>query len=182
MWFDKVSTSKVRHGLDALYPRLWRYCAVLTKSRDLADDLAQAVCLRVLEKAEQYQEGTHIDRWVFRIAQRHWINDLRKNAVRRGAGLVPVEEIDLVDGKFDPQANILGREVLLSVLALPEAQRSVVLLAYVEGYSYKECANILEIPVGTVMSRLAGARAKWPANLTVKGRRNERYLNPSQTI
>ncbi len=160
MWFKKDSTSKVRYGLDALYPRLWRYCVVLTKSNDLADDLAQAVCLRALEKAEQYQEGTHLDRWIFRIAQRHWINDLRKSAVRRGAGLVPIEETDLVDGNFDPEANILGREVLLSVMALPEAQRSVVVLAYVEGYSYRECADILDIPVGTVMSRLAGARGK----------------------
>ncbi len=56
--------------------------------------------------------------------------------------------------------NLLAREVLLEVMALPEAQRATVVLVYVEGYSYKEAAEILGIPIGTVMSRLAGARGK----------------------
>ena len=150
----------VRNGIADVYPRLWRYCIVLTGSRDLADDLAQAVCLKAIEKADLFQEGTHLDRWMMRIAQRDWINDLRKQAVRRGAGLAPVEEIDLLDEKPNPESNILIREVLSSVMTLPEAQRATVVLAYVEGYSYKECAEILEIPIGTVMSRLAAARAK----------------------
>lgn len=164
MWGKKDSrkdaTDIVRAGIKDILPRLWRYCLVLTGNRDLADDLAQAVCLRALEKADQFQPGTHLDRWLFRIAQRTWINDLRKQAVRTGGGLMPVEESDLPDTNADPEMNILGREVLMGVMALPEAQRTTVLLVYAEGYSYRDTADILDIPVGTVMSRLAAARKK----------------------
>jgi RNA polymerase sigma-70 factor (ECF subfamily) len=148
----------VRDGLPAVYPRLWRYCVSLTGNRDAGSDLAQAAVLKAIEKADQFQAGTHLDRWVFRIAQRTWLNDLRALAVRRGGGLVPVEEFDLIDDKPSSETNILASEVLGFVMALPEAQRATVLLVYVEGFSYKEAAGILEIPIGTVMSRLAAAR------------------------
>lgn len=160
MFGKKSSNIDVREGLTELFPRLWRYAFVLTSSRDRADDLAQAVCLRAIEKAEQFQAGTHLDRWLFKMTQNIWYNELRKTAVRVGGGLVPVEEIDIADIKMDPETNLLGREVLLGVMALPEAQRATVMLAYVEGYSYREISELLEIPVGTVMSRLAAARAK----------------------
>ncbi len=150
----------VRDGLPAIYPRLWRYCVSLSGNRDTANDLAQTALLKAIEKADQFQVGTHLDRWVFRIAQRTWLNDLRANAVRRGGGLVPVEDFDLADGKPEIETNILASEVLNLVMALPEAQRATVVLVYVEGFSYKEAAGILEIPIGTVMSRLAAARKK----------------------
>ena len=85
---------------------------------------------------------------------------MRANAVRRGGGLVAVEDAQLPDPRSGPEANFIAREVLREVMALPEAQRSTVLLVYVEGYSYKEASEILDIPIGTVMSRLAAARSK----------------------
>ncbi len=160
MWGRKNSHDTVRDGIDGLYPRIWRYSLVLTGSKDGADDLSQAACLRAMEKAHQFQVGTHLDRWIFRITQRLWINELRKQAVRKGGGLAPIEEINLPDTKPDPEMNLLGREVLMKVMELPEAQRSTVLLVYVEGYSYRDAASVLDIPVGTVMSRLAAARKK----------------------
>lgn len=160
MFGAKDSHKSVKRGLEPLFPRLWRYCLVLTGKRDRADDLAQAACLRALEKSDQFTPGTNLDHWVFRIAQRLWLNELRKQAVRRGGGLAPVEEIDLPDKKPDPETNLLAREALSEVMALPEAQRVTVLLVYVEGYSYKEAAEVLDIPIGTIMSRLAAARAK----------------------
>ena len=160
MWGKKSSYELVREGITPLYPRLWRYSLVLTGNRDTADDLAQAACLRALDKAAQFQPGTHLDRWMFTITHRLWINELRKTAVRTGGGLMPIEEIDLPDTKADPEMNLLSREVLLKVMALPEAQRSTVLLVYGEGYSYREASELLEIPVGTVMSRLSAARGK----------------------
>ncbi len=155
----------MRRGLKPLFPRLWRFCLVMTGNRDRADDLAQAACLRALEKAEQFTPGTKLDSWVFRIAQRLWINELRKQAVRQGGGLAPIEEIDLPDNKSDPDANLVAREAVVEVMALPEAQRVTVLLVYVEGRSYQEAAETLEIPIGTVMSRLAAARAKLASRL-----------------
>ena len=74
--------------------------------------------------------------------------------------MTAIEDIELTDDRPDPESNILAREVLLEVLALPEAQRTAVVLVYVEGYSYKEAAELLDIPIGTVMSRLAAARGK----------------------
>ena len=160
MIWQKDSLSEVKQGLKPLFPRLWRYCLVLTGSRERADDLAQSACLRALEKSGQFASGSQLDRWVFRIAQRVWFNELRAETVRRGGGLATIEEIDLPDTLPGPESNLLAREVLLEVLALPEAQRATVVLVYVEGYSYKEAAEILEIPIGTVMSRLAASRAK----------------------
>lgn len=168
MFWKKNSADQISKDLKAAYPRLWRYCLVLTANRDHADDLEQMTSLRVLEKHHQYQPDTHFDRWIFRIAQRTWINELRKNAIRQGAGLAPIDEIELPDNKPNPEMNFFAREVLLEVLSLPEAQRSTVLLAYVEGYSYKEVAEVLEIPIGTVMSRLSAARAKLMAKLDDK--------------
>lgn len=151
---------EVRKGLQPLFPRLWRYCLALTGSRDRADDLAQAACLRALDKADQFQTGTELDRWMFRLTQRLWLNELRADTVRRGQGLLPIEETDLPDQKNDPQANLFARQVLSQVMKLPEAQRVTVLLVYMEGYSYREASETLDIPIGTVMSRLSAARAK----------------------
>jgi len=143
-----------------VYPRLWRYAMSLTGRRDWADDLIQTTCLRALDKADQFQPGTHLDRWMFRMAQRIWLNELRSRKVRTGGGLVPVEEIDLPDSSPGTEVNIIAREVLNRVNTLPEAQRQAVVLVYVEGFSYKEAAEIMEIPIGTVMSRLAAARKR----------------------
>lgn len=150
----------VRDGIEETFPRLWRYCLVLTGDKAMADDLAQSACMRALEKANQFEVGTHFDRWLFRLTQRFWINELRKQAVRTGGGLATIDEIELIDPNLDPELNLMGREILLEVLKLPEAQRTTVLLVYVEGYSYRDAAMVLDVPIGTIMSRLAVSRGK----------------------
>ncbi|MEO9459294.1 MAG: RNA polymerase sigma factor [Lentilitoribacter sp.] len=160
MFFNKSARKEVEDGIKPIFPRLWRYCLVLTGNKDWADDLAQAVCLKALEKADQYKPGTKLDRWLFTIAHNSWINELRKNAVRTSGGIANVDEIDIPDTKPDPESNILASEVLKEVMALPEAQRVAVILVYIEGYSYQEAADALEIPIGTIMSRLSAARTK----------------------
>jgi RNA polymerase sigma-70 factor, ECF subfamily len=151
---------EVTEGLRPLYPRLWRYCLSLTGNRDRADDLAQAACLRAIEKAHLFQAGTRLDLWMFRLTQRYWLNEIRADTVRQRGGMLTIDEFEIPDQKPDPEANLLARDVLLQVMALPEAQRSTVILVYVDGFSYKEAAEILDIPIGTIMSRLAAARAK----------------------
>jgi RNA polymerase sigma-70 factor (ECF subfamily) len=153
----------VRDGLDRLLPRLWRFCLVLSGDRSAADDLTQAACLRALEREDQFTPGTRLDHWIFRIAQTTWLNQLRADRVRRGRGVVEAEAADLVDLTTDAEANLFLREVLSGVMALPEAQRLTLLLVYVEGYSYQETAEHLDIPIGTVMSRLAAARRRLAA-------------------
>ena len=156
----EAARREIESAIPEIFPRLWRYCLALCGRRDWADDLAQAACLRALEKASSFIPGTHADRWLFRIAHRLWLNELRAAKLRRGAGLAPVEELDLIDDSPSAEANIFAGEVFSAVMALPEAQRATVLLVYVEGYRYKEAAEILDIPIGTIMSRLAAARRK----------------------
>jgi RNA polymerase sigma-70 factor, ECF subfamily len=151
--------ASVRDNLHGLLPRLWRFCHVLTGDRSAADDLAQSTCVRALERASQFQPGSRLDHWVFRIAQSIWFNQRRAEKIRRGLGTVPAEEAGLAS-PCDAESNIFFAQVLSSVMGLPEAQRVTVLLVYVEGLSYQEAAVILEIPIGTVMSRLAGARSR----------------------
>jgi RNA polymerase sigma-70 factor, ECF subfamily len=154
MIWRKDSQREVSDGLKPFYPRLWRYCLALTGNRDRAGDLAQSACLRALEQAGKFQSGTRLDLWMYRLTQRFWLNELRADAVRRRGSMVALDEIEIADTKPDPESNILAREVLWEVMALPEAQRTTVILVYVEGFSYKDASEVLDIPIGTVMSRL----------------------------
>ncbi len=150
----------VADGLPALLARLWRFAYALCRSAEGADDLVQATCLRALEKAHQFRPGTRLDSWAFSICRSLWLNDMRAGRVRRGNGVVPVEEMEPTASGPDMETNIFAGEVVEQVMALPEAQREAVLLVYVEGFSYREASEIMGIPVGTVMSRLATARAR----------------------
>lgn len=148
----------MRKGLPEIYPRLWRFSLALTGDRSSADDLAQAASTRAMEHADKFQPGTDLDRWVFTIARRIWLNEKRSEKVRRAGGLVPIEDCDIPSPSPNTETNIIAREVFNQVMKLPEAQRIVVLMVYVEGYRYREAAEVLDIPIGTVMSRLAAAR------------------------
>ncbi len=139
--------------------RLWRYALVLSRANDAADDLVQATCLRAIERADQFVPGTRLDRWLFAILRSIWLNEIRSRKIREGGGFVDAEEALSVDGARQIEANIFVTEVLQAISRLPEAQRETVLLVYGEGYSYAEAAGALSIPIGTIMSRLASARA-----------------------
>jgi len=150
----------VRDGLAGQLVALWRYGLVLSRSRQTAEDLVQATCLRALERAGQFTPGTRLDRWLFTILRSVWLNDLRAARIRLGEGAVDAETVLSFDGGATMETNILAAQVLRQVVALPEAQREAVFLVYVEGLSYAEAAQTLGIPIGTVMSRLAAARAR----------------------
>jgi RNA polymerase sigma-70 factor (ECF subfamily) len=153
----------VRAGLASMLARLWRYGLVLSGSRATAEDLVQATCLRALERAHQFEVGSRLDRWLMAILHSIWLNELRAARYRRGAGLVDAEAALVFDGLKAVETNILAAQVLAEVQALPEAQRETVFLVYVEGLTYREAAELLAVPVGTVMSRLAAARERLAA-------------------
>jgi RNA polymerase sigma-70 factor, ECF subfamily len=157
-------------GLEQVFPRLWRYCLTLTGSRDRADDLAQSSCLRAIEKAKLFEPGTRLDLWMFRLTHRVWLNEIRSDAVRQHRSMLLIDDLEIPDTRPDPEENLLAQELVRQVLNLPEAQRVTVMLAYVEGFSYQETSDILDIPIGTVMSRLAAARAKIVASSDVNRR------------
>ena len=156
---SETSRHEVRAGLESCLPRLWRYALTLSRSRDVADDLVQATCLRAIERADQFVPGTRLDRWLFSILRSIWLNEVRARRIREGGGFVDPEDVLVADGAHEIESNILASQVLREIGRLPEAQREAVLLVYGEGYRYAEAAQTLGIPVGTVMSRLAAARA-----------------------
>lgn len=141
-------------------PRLWRYALVLAGDRAEAQDLAQATALRALERSAQFSAGTRLDSWCFTILSSIWRNELRARKVRRGSGHVAVADVDLSDPNPGAEVNILARQVLSRMASLPEAQRETLYLVYIEGFSYAEAAAQLDIPIGTVMSRLANGRKR----------------------
>jgi RNA polymerase sigma-70 factor (ECF subfamily) len=149
--------------LPALLPRLWRYGLVLSRDPAAAEDLVQATCVRALERSSQFTVGTRLDRWLFSILRSTWINQLRAQRIRTGQGLVDPEQALVADGAQEIETNIFAGQVLKRVLELPEAQRETLLLVYVEGLTYREAADVLNVPIGTVMSRLAAARLKLSA-------------------
>lgn len=120
----------------------------------------QATCVRAIERAGQFTEGTRLDRWLFSIMHSLWIDQVRSHRIRLGRGVVDATTDGLLigGGEDEMEIHILATQVLRRVDALPEAQRVTLFLAYVEGLSYRETADVLGIPIGTVLSRLAGAR------------------------
>jgi RNA polymerase sigma-70 factor, ECF subfamily len=114
----------------------------------------------VSERAHQFQPGTRLDRWLIAILHSIWLNEIRSRKVRQGQGLVDADAVLVFDGMKETETNILAAQVLREVQGLPEVQRETVYLVYVEGLTYREAAETLAIPIGTVMSRLAAARAK----------------------
>lgn len=152
--------NEVVKGMGAELPRLWRYGLLLSRNRDAAEDLVQATCLRALERAEQFKAGTRLDRWLISIMHSVWLNQVRAQKVRRGQGLVDAETALVFDGLKQTETNIFAAQVLSRVQALPEPQRVAVYLVYVEGLTYAEAADMLGVPIGTIMSRLAAARSR----------------------
>lgn len=152
--------------LVALLPRLRRFALTLTGDLDRADDLVQQGCEKALLKQDQWQAGTRLDSWMYRMLQNLHIDNLRGQH-RRSAHLhedVVGELVDSDSGALPERENLLGA-VAKFIDQLPEDQRTVMLLVAVEEYSYREVSEILDIPVGTVMSRLARARTKIMAML-----------------
>jgi RNA polymerase sigma-70 factor (ECF subfamily) len=146
--------------LPALLPRLWRYGLVLSRDHATAEDLVQATCVRALERSSQFAVGTRLDRWLFSILRSIWINQLRAQKIRAGHGLIDAEEALVIEGAEQIETNIFASQVFRQVQMLPEAQRETLFLVYVEGLTYQEAASVLNVPPGTIMSRLAAARLK----------------------
>ncbi|MEM9837876.1 MAG: RNA polymerase sigma factor [Pseudomonadota bacterium] len=147
----------VEQGLETLLPRLWRFAVTVTKDDTKAEDLVQDTCVRALQHADKFRAGTHLDRWCFTIMANIWRSSFR----RKTPDLIEDEALNRVASQSPtPEASLYARQVLDQVDQLAEGQREVIVLVYGEGFAYKEAAAILDIPIGTVMSRLHAARSK----------------------
>jgi RNA polymerase sigma-70 factor (ECF subfamily) len=153
-----------RRELVQLLPRLRRFAFVLTRSQDDAEDVVQAAVERALRHADSWQLGTRLDSWLYRIMQNLWRDELRAHR-RRAEPLDSHADIAGADGRDVTIRHIQSNEAQHALDELPEEQRVVVALVVLEGMSYQQTADVLDVPVGTVMSRLARARAKLAASL-----------------
>ena len=144
--------------LIAVLPRLRRFARGLSGSVADADDLVQAACERALARRHQFQEGTRFDSWMFRIVQTIWIDQVRARDVRKENGDVAEERLGSDEPVRRVEARLALEEVRRAVHRLSPDQRTALLLVTVEGLSYKEAAEVMQVPVGTIMSRLARAR------------------------
>ena len=123
-----------------------------------ADDLVQAACERALARQHQFQEGTRFDSWMFRIVQTIWIDQVRSRDVRKEDGDIAEDRLGSDEPARRVEARLALDEVRRALDRLPPDQRTALLLVTVEGLSYKEAAEVVQVPVGTIMSRLARAR------------------------
>lgn len=152
-------TEQLQTGLIELLPELRRFAYSLTCDRDAADDLTQSALERALTKASAWDSSRPLKFWVFRIARNLWLDQLRAEKVRGNTEDIDDEGVDIADDRLAAMHTTQElREVTDKMRELPEDQRAVLALVAVEGYSYREAAELLDIPVGTVMSRLSRAR------------------------
>lgn len=147
--------------LPGMLPRLWAFSLRLCGNQHDAEDVLQRACMRGLERAHQLRPGSSPLSWMFSIVHSTWINELRARNVRTRSSMEWDDnflETVADPSARNPEAAMLSSEIIAAVERLPEAQRIVMLLVAVEGLSYSEAAEVLGVPIGTIMSRLSRAR------------------------
>jgi len=151
--------SGFRKDVEASIPALRRYARALTRDGDVADDLVQDTLVRAL-RSEHLFHGGDIRSWLYTILTN--LNRNRLRSLSRRPALMPMEENDAPESA-GPEAG--GRDIERALAGLVEEQRAALLLVVLEGLSYREVAEVQGVPIGTVMSRLARARAQVKAFL-----------------
>jgi len=149
--------SDFNRRLEREIPRLRRYARALTRNMVLADDLVQETLLRAVQKQHLWEPGTDLRVWLFTIMHNQYVNQLKR--IMRDSAIIQLNECaqGLV-ATTDPTASRQLRELERALGELPEEQREVILLVGLEGMSYDQAAAILNVPVGTIRSRLSGGR------------------------
>jgi RNA polymerase sigma-70 factor (ECF subfamily) len=166
-------TSDVRRGIVELLPRLRRFSYALAGDPEKGDDLVQEGCARAFAGLDHWQPGTRLDSWMFRIIHNIWIDQKRASKVRGVVvDLDAARELRGPDGRDVVESRLTLKRVLNAMAKLPQEQQELIALVCIEGVSYQEASAILEIPMGTVTSRLARARRALHA-LAVDGQHAE---------
>jgi len=145
--------------LAALLPRLRRFAHALSRNPADADDLTQSTVERALRSQAQWQPGTRLDSWLCRIMRNLWIDTARART-RRERFEAPAELAEHVgeDPREAIEASLDVHKVMGAMQELPAEQREVVALILIEGFGYRETSEMLDVPIGTVSSRLVRGR------------------------
>jgi RNA polymerase sigma-70 factor (ECF subfamily) len=149
----------IRQELIALMPRLRRFAYALAGDPQRGDDLVQEAFARAFAHLGQYQAGTRLDSWMYRIVRNVWFNQERAARVRGTVvDLDHAPDIVGADGRDVVETRLTLDQVLRALARIPRDQRELIVLICVEGLSFKDAAAILDIPLGTATSRLARGR------------------------
>jgi RNA polymerase sigma-70 factor, ECF subfamily len=156
-------TENIQARIIELLPRLRRFARNLTRNPHDADDVVQIAIERALTRLDQWHRDARLDSWLFRIVRNAWIDEIRSRA-RRDALFAPEAAGEAIGvAAMDREVDRLSVEAAMA--QLPEEQRLAVSLVLVEGLPYKEAALVLDVPIGTLTSRLARAREALQAML-----------------
>ncbi|PST22328.1 RNA polymerase sigma factor [Mesorhizobium plurifarium] len=159
-----AETKDFRRDLVSLLPKLRRFAMTLARNANDADDLVQEVCERAIARSHLWNGEGRLESWVYAMARNLWVDEIRKRKVR-GGGALDMFEQDELNAEATAEKAVYANQVQKMILSMPEGLASAFLLVNVEGHSYRETAEILGIPVGTVMSRLSTARIRLAAML-----------------
>jgi RNA polymerase sigma-70 factor (ECF subfamily) len=170
-------TDEIRTRMVEILPRLRRFAVALTGDLDQGDDLVQETCMRALSRVEQWQPGTRLDSWMYRIAQNLWLDRMRAKKVRGvQVDIEAAEALAGPNGRQVVESRLTLQAVGAAMAHLPDDQRTLIALVCIDGLSYKEAAEVTQTPIGTVMSRLARARRELHARL--EGQKRDTPLRP----
>ena len=153
------SSDAFENELTQLLPRLRRFAHTLSRHGADADDLTQATVERALRSRDQWQPGTRLDSWLYRIMRNLWIDTTRAR-VRKERHEAPEDEAQWIgeDPRDAIDASLELKRAMAGMERLPDEQREVVALILVEGFGYREVSEMLDLPIGTVSSRLVRGR------------------------
>jgi RNA polymerase sigma factor (sigma-70 family) len=161
-----ADTEEISVRLVALLPRLRRFARSLSRDQHDADDLVQLAVERALRSLDQFRAGANLASWLFGIMKNAWIDTCRARTRRAEVALPEDSGEHPAVSPVDTDASLWS--VSAAMNKLPEEQRLAVALVLVEGMSYKEAAAVLEIPIGTLTSRLARGREALAATLSAE--------------
>ena len=153
---DMSASLEPLHGrIIELLPRLRRFARTLTRNAHDADDLLQLALERALTHLRQWQSGTRLDSWLYGILKNAWIDELRSRGRREQLFSDPAQAAGVLDHAAEASGTIAIEQALAQ---LPDEQRLAVALVLIEGLPYKEAAQVMGVPMGTLTSRLARGR------------------------
>ncbi|HKE94444.1 MAG TPA: sigma-70 family RNA polymerase sigma factor [Povalibacter sp.] len=159
-----VPVEQIREQIVSALPRLRRFARTIARNPADADDLVQLSIERALLRFEQWRPESRFESWMFGIMRNAWIDEVR--ARQRHDRLFLPEEVGENVGDATHEAQVQRLSLQKALTALPEEQRMAIALVLIEGLSYKEAADVLDVPIGTLTSRLARGREALQSQLT----------------
>jgi RNA polymerase sigma-70 factor (ECF subfamily) len=161
------TSQSIHEQIVTLLPRLRRFARNLTRNPHDADDVVQIAVERALTRLDQWRSDARLDSWMFKIVRNAWIDELRSRGRRAKVFLAAEAGENVGTDSMARETELLS--VQSAMARLPEDQREAVSLVLVEGLPYREAAEVLDVPIGTLTSRLARGREALQALLGIEG-------------